>query len=67
MTGCFTDEMILLDLKHLLMEAKQTVPDFLRVLESDNKQFEDHGCEYTPRTENNEYNFLVSNLTMVGA
>lgn len=41
----FTDETLLLDLKHLLMEAKQTVPDFLRVLESDSKQFEDHGCK----------------------
>ena len=37
------DETILLDLKHLLMEAKQFVPDFLRVLESDITQFEDHG------------------------
>ncbi|XP_067941903.1 probable ATP-dependent RNA helicase DDX41 isoform X2 [Watersipora subatra] len=39
------DETILLDLKHLLMEAKQFVPDFLRVLESDLTQFEDHGVE----------------------
>ena len=41
-----TDETILLDLKHLLMEAKQNVPDFLRILESENKKFEDHGCKW---------------------
>ena len=40
------DETILLDLKHLLMEAKQNVPDFLRILESENKKFEDHGCKW---------------------
>jgi len=35
----------LLDLKHLLIEAKQTVPDFLRILEDD-QQFENHGSQY---------------------
>ena len=42
----FVDETILLDLKHLLMEAKQFVPDFLQVLESDVTQFEDHGGKF---------------------
>lgn len=44
---CITDETILLDLKHILMEAKQIVPDFLRILESENQKFEDHGCKCT--------------------
>ena len=42
---CLADETILLDLKHLLMEVKQTVPDFLRILESDNQRYEEHGRE----------------------
>jgi len=38
---CFisTDESILLDLKHLLIEAKQKVPDFLANLQSENEQY----------------------------
>jgi len=34
-----TDESILLDLKHLLIEAKQKVPDFLANLQSENEQY----------------------------
>lgn len=41
---------VLLDLKHLLIEAKQEVPPFLLSLQSENEKFldvgEDRGCSY---------------------
>ena len=47
------DEAVLLDLKHLLMEAKQKVPPFLATLEAESERFlqqgdsgEDRGCAY---------------------
>ncbi len=39
----FIDEAILLDLKHLLIEAKQIVPPFLLQLESDKERLLDIG------------------------
>lgn len=39
------DESVLLDLKHLLIEAKQKVPLFLAMLESENEQYLDIGGE----------------------
>jgi len=42
----FTDESILLDLKHLLIEAKQKVPDFLANLQSENEQYLNIGGKY---------------------
>ena len=36
---CCTDESVLLDLKHLLIEAKQKVPEFLAKLQSENEQY----------------------------
>ena len=44
---CFTDESILLDLKHLLIEAKQKVPDFLANLQSENEQYLNIGGKYS--------------------
>lgn len=44
------DESILLDLKHLLIEAKQVLPPFLAALETEQEQFldigDDKGCSY---------------------
>ncbi|CAG9862594.1 unnamed protein product [Phyllotreta striolata] len=44
------DESVLLDLKHLLMEAKQKVPTFLAELCSENEKYlalgGEHGCSY---------------------
>ncbi|KAJ8933930.1 hypothetical protein NQ314_013686 [Rhamnusium bicolor] len=44
------DESVLLDLKHLLMEAKQKVPPFLAELCSENEKYlelgGEHGCSY---------------------
>lgn len=37
------DESVLLDLKHLLMEAKQKVPPFLAALQSENEKYLDVG------------------------
>lgn len=37
------DESVLLDLKHLLLEAKQKVPPFLAALQSDNEKYLDLG------------------------
>jgi len=45
---CFfsSDESILLDLKHLLIEAKQKVPEFLATLQSENEKYLNIGGEY---------------------
>ncbi|XP_074598884.1 ATP-dependent RNA helicase abstrakt [Brevipalpus obovatus] len=44
------EESLLLDLKHLLLEAKQTVPPFLLSLQSENEKYldlgDDKGCAY---------------------
>lgn len=44
------DESVLLDLKHLLLEAKQKVPPFLAALQSDNEKYldlgDERGCSY---------------------
>ncbi|XP_066994834.2 ATP-dependent RNA helicase abstrakt [Anabrus simplex] len=44
------DESVLLDLKHLLMEAKQKVPPFLAALQSENEKYlnlgDERGCSY---------------------
>ncbi|CAB3367540.1 Hypothetical predicted protein [Cloeon dipterum] len=44
------DESVLLDLKHLLIEAKQRVPLFLATLQSENEKYlhlgDDNGCSY---------------------
>lgn len=44
------EEYLLLDLKHLLMEAKQKVPPFLEALESEQEKYlqigDDKGCAY---------------------
>lgn len=44
------DEAVLLDLKHLLIEAKQRVPPFLAALQSEQEEYlkvgEDVGCSY---------------------
>ena len=40
-----SDESILLDLKHLLIEAKQNVPPFLAELEADSEKYLDIGGE----------------------
>lgn len=44
------DESLLLDLKHLLMEANQNVPPFLQALESEQEKFleigDEKGCSY---------------------
>lgn len=37
------DESVLLDLKHLLIEAKQKVPHFLATLQSENEKYLDLG------------------------
>lgn len=37
------DESVLLDLKHLLIEAKQKVPPFLAALQSENEKYLDLG------------------------
>ena len=42
------DEAILLDLKHLLIEAKQPVPQFLLQLESDKERLLDIGGKKKP-------------------
>lgn len=46
--GC--DESVLIDLKHLLIEAKQSLPPFLAALESENEKFlnigDQPGCSY---------------------
>lgn len=39
------DESVLLDLKHLLMEARQKVPPFLAALQSENEKYLDLGGE----------------------
>ena len=39
----FSDESILLDLKHLLMEAKQKVPPFLAEYASESEKYLDMG------------------------
>ena len=39
----FSDESILLDLKHLLIEAKQKVPPFLANMQSDSEKYLDIG------------------------
>ena len=41
-----TEESLLLDLKHLLIEAKQKVPPFLAALQSENEQYLDMGGSY---------------------
>ncbi|XP_025834358.1 ATP-dependent RNA helicase abstrakt [Agrilus planipennis] len=45
-----TDESVLLDLKHLLMEAKQKIPTFLAELCSENEKYlnlgDEKGCSY---------------------
>lgn len=45
-----TDESVLLDLKHLLIEAKQKVPSFLSALCSENEKYlelgDERGCSY---------------------
>lgn len=45
-----TEQSVLLDLKHLLMEAKQSVPDFLAELCSESEQYlsvgNSYGCSY---------------------
>ena len=38
-----TDESVLLDLKHLLMEAKQKVPQFLATMQADSEIYLDVG------------------------
>ncbi|XP_054286318.1 ATP-dependent RNA helicase abstrakt-like [Macrosteles quadrilineatus] len=44
------DESVLLDLKHLLIEAKQKVPQFLAELQSENEKYlelgDERGCSY---------------------
>uniref|UniRef100_T1IIY9 RNA helicase n=1 Tax=Strigamia maritima TaxID=126957 RepID=T1IIY9_STRMM len=44
------DESVLLDLKHLLFEAKQKVPPFLAALQSENEKYlfvgDERGCSY---------------------
>lgn len=45
------EESVLLDLKHLLMEAKQHIPEFLMALESEQEKYlvlgvDDKGCSY---------------------
>ncbi|XP_064466091.1 ATP-dependent RNA helicase abstrakt-like isoform X3 [Ornithodoros turicata] len=44
------DESVLLDMKHLLIEAKQKVPPFLSALQSENEKYldlgEERGCSY---------------------
>lgn len=44
------DESVLLDLKHLLMEARQKVPPFLAALQSENEKYldlgDERGCSY---------------------
>lgn len=44
------DESVLLDMKHLLLEAKQKVPPFLLALQSENEKYlelgEERGCSY---------------------
>lgn len=44
------DESVLLDMKHLLLEAKQKVPPFLLALQSENDKYlelgEERGCSY---------------------
>ncbi|KAG8179326.1 hypothetical protein JTE90_011590 [Oedothorax gibbosus] len=44
------DESVLLDMKHLLMEAKQKVPPFLAALQSENEKYldlgDERGCSY---------------------
>jgi len=44
------EESVLLDLKHLLIEAKQNVPHFLATLQSENERYldlgDDKGCSY---------------------
>ena len=42
---CFTDESVLLDLKHLLMEAKQKIPPVLAALQADNEHYLELGGE----------------------
>jgi hypothetical protein len=44
--GNFSDESILLDLKHLLIEAKQKVPPFLANLVSENEQYLNIGGKF---------------------
>jgi ATP-dependent RNA helicase DDX41 len=39
------EESVLLDLKHLLIEAKQQVPYFLATMESENEKYLDLGDE----------------------
>lgn len=40
------DESVLLDLKHLLIEAKQKVPSFLAQLQSENEKYLDLGGKF---------------------
>ena len=45
MESTVSEESILLDLKHLLIEAKQNVPPFLAELEADSEKYLDIGGE----------------------
>ena len=45
-TFSISDESILLDLKHLLIEAKQKVPEFLAVIHDENEQYLNIGGMY---------------------
>jgi ATP-dependent RNA helicase DDX41 len=40
------DEALLLDLKHLLMEAKQKIPEFLQTIGGDMDLEDEPGCTY---------------------
>jgi hypothetical protein len=42
------DESVLLDLKHLLAEAKQKIPSFLAALEPENEELLNVGGKYQP-------------------
>ena len=44
---CSTDESVLLDLKHLLMEAKQKIPPVLAALQVDNEKYLDLGGKWS--------------------
>ena len=58
----FTDESVLMDLKALLIEAKQKVPPVLQVLQTEN---EDLGGD-RPSSSSSLSLFLISTLLSVG-
>ncbi len=53
------EESVLLDLKHLLIEAKQNVPPFLATLQSETEVFQDLGGNLIVISLNENFSMLI--------